>query len=389
MDLSVFTQMAEQAGIYTTKDAWQAKWNHLNRDQGMVVTNKSKWSPFWQLITAIATAPAVSFGALVTSRLMPDMFLQTACDRGLDLLAAGYDVTRSPATKMQGFVTFEREGEGAGDTLVAGTVVCTPQINGQVCRVLTTEKAVFAPESQTAEVPVEAELPGAAANLAPGYYCLLQEPQRGITVRAGSDRITVPGFDAESDAALRLRCRNRFMAAGRWHHDAVYRDLISRFARIPVDYIWFEHGAPRGPCSANAYIMTDSGSPPRSFTDSINRYLEASGEHGHGDDLRCFPVPLTPVLLKPHIAVNSTWRQERKAELVTGVQEMIRCAFRQNRLYGSHVTQTTPFSRFSFSRLAGELHAYFPALFSVEFHHDDIETKMALTHFTSLEIITE
>ncbi|MEX4366120.1 hypothetical protein MZA93_00535, partial [Haemophilus influenzae] len=44
----------------------------------------------------------------------------------------------------------------------------------------------------------------------------------------------------------------------------------------------------------------------------------------------------------------------RKQEIVQQVENMIRCAFRENNNYG--VTRTYPFSRFSWSKLGEEIH---------------------------------
>ena len=56
------------------------------------------------------------------------------------------------------------------------------------------------------------------------------------------------------------------------------------------------------------------------------------------------------IYFQPSIFVGEV----RKQEIVQQVENMIRCAFRENNNYG--VTRTYPFSRFSWSKLGEEIH---------------------------------
>ena len=42
--------------------------------------------------------------------------------------------------------------------------------------------------------------------------------------------------------------------------------------------------------------MIDSGIPTQAFVDSINTHINDSGEHGHGDDMLCFPMPALNII---------------------------------------------------------------------------------------------
>ncbi|EHN7852851.1 baseplate J/gp47 family protein, partial [Salmonella enterica] len=115
---------------------------------------------------------------------------------------------------------------------------------------------------------------GGAYNLAPGYYRILPVAVDGISHVASEENwLTVPGADEESDDELRERCRNQFNLVGNYHTDAVYRSMIAGVAGLSIDRIFFEHEAPRGPGTANAYLLLDSGVASAPFVDAVNDYI--------------------------------------------------------------------------------------------------------------------
>ncbi|EJZ9657506.1 baseplate J/gp47 family protein, partial [Escherichia coli] len=99
---------------------------------------------------------------------------------------------------------------------------------------------------------------GSGHNLAPGYFRILPVAIPGIaSVVNREDWLTVPGADEESDDELRDRIRNQFNLVSSYHTDAVYRGLIASVAGLSIDRIYFQHDAPRGPGTANAYLLLD------------------------------------------------------------------------------------------------------------------------------------
>jgi uncharacterized phage protein gp47/JayE len=385
----IYTQMLDDAGIPTTEAGIKAEWDAINEAQDLQIANNSAWSPFWRLITAIVTTPALWLVDLLINHALPNAFLKHATGIWLDLLAWAVDVERKAATKAAGNLLFSRVDTTGEAVVEAGILVATPAINGVVYRVTTTEETTLADGEVSALVPVEAEYTGTAYNLGPGYYTVLPEPVAGIdAVTNESDWISVAGADEESDESLRLRCRNQFSAVGQYHHDAAYRADISLFAGIRTDYIWFEHGAPRGPGSANAYIMIDSGAPAQTFVDEINAYIIDNGHHGHGDDMLCMVMPVTPVPLAVTVYHSSLLTEDEKTALQSGVTDRIRYAFRENQDY-EDMTRTMPFSRFSFSKLADELHDQLPDLVSVAFSLSDIVNAMEIPTLDTLTVTLE
>jgi len=388
-DSIVYKTMLEDAGIPTTQDGIQAQWDKINQESDVQIANDSAWSPFWRLISAIVTTPALWLVDLLINHALPNTFLKDAKGIWLELLAWAVDLERKPATSTKGHIRFTRES-GDGECIIeAGMLVSTPPIDGKVYRMITKEAVTMNDGMVTALIPVKAEKTGTAYNLGPGYYTLLPEPIEGIvSVINEPEWITSAGADAESDESLRLRCRNQFSAVGQYHHDAAYRADISLFAGIQPNYVWFEHGAPRGPGSANAYIMIDSGSPSQEFVDSINAYIRDNGHHGHGDDMLCMPMPVTPKSLTVTVYHDSVLPEDKRAVLQEEVTNSIRYAFRENQDYEA-ITRTMPFSRYSFSKLSDELHGQLPDIKSLVFSLPDIISVMELPSLDSLIVNLE
>lgn len=398
---ALFTRMAADAGMPTTEAEMQTAWEACNTEAGSPFSNSSEFSPFWRLISAIATRPSQWLLTLLVQHALPNVFLKYATGSWLDVYAWGVDVTRKGAVSALGNLTFSRNPGTAGDVAIpAGTMVESPDINGTTYRVATLAAAVIPDGQDSALAAVRAEASGAAYNLGPGYYSILPKAVPGVAaVTNADDWLTTEGADEESDEALRLRSRNQFAAVGQYHHDAAYRAMIAEFAGIRVDYIFFEKDAPRGPGTANAHIMTESGVPPLELVDAINAYIQTSGNHGHGDDMRCFAITTTPVELRvtvyPPVGMDDT----RAEALRLSVEDRVRCAFRENTDFT--LTRVLPLTRFSFSTLSQELHAQLPDLRSVEFTRPaaagegeegelvwvDIVPARALPVLTSLEVV--
>ncbi|WP_067522439.1 baseplate J/gp47 family protein [Endozoicomonas ascidiicola] len=381
-----FTQIVKDAGIPTTEAEMQQQWNQINTDQGSLIKNDNKYSSFWKLVSALVTTPALWVVQFLINNLLPNSFIKTAAGKFLDILAWALGLERKAAVFTQGMITFTRDQVGNVLVVPSGTVIQTPQINGVVYSLVTLADTQFPDNAVTVDIECRATGSGIAYNLAPGYFSILPEPIGGVvSVRNNDDWITVSGADAETDEELRLRCRNQFTAVGQFHHDAAYKAIISEFAGLRIDYICFEHGAPRGPGSANTYLMIDSGAPDQPFVDAVNTHIRDNGYHGHGDDMECFPMPEVINNLNPHAYLNPNLSPEQQAMVMTGIENMIRCAFRENQAFT--VTKTWPFTRFSFSKLGEELHGQFPDLISIEFNQEDIVTQMELPVIGQLNMV--
>lgn len=383
----LFTSMLRDSGMPVTSSEMQTRWETCNAEEGSLIRNDSSFSPFWRLISAIVTAPSQWLVALLVENVLPNSFLRFASGVYLDVYAWGLDLTRKGSAAAQGRVVFTRASATGELTIPAGTFVETPPVGGVVYRVKTLAPCVIPNGSLSLEVAVEAEEHGEAWNLGAGYYSILSQPINGIVdVTNPIDWLDTPGANTEADDALRLRCRNQFAAVGQLHHDAAYKALIAAFTGVRIDYLFFEaRQAIRGPGTASCYVMVESGPAPQTLCDAINAFIMDKGNHGHGDDLLCMPMPEQPETLIVTVHAVDDAGTERRALLLQEVENRIRCAFRQNTAYD--MTKTLPQARFSFSRLGDELHAALPDLKSVEFHRpEDIVSLLALPVLESLSM---
>ncbi|WP_105645299.1 baseplate J/gp47 family protein [Cronobacter malonaticus] len=381
-----FEEVVKASGMPVTKEALRERFNGIVQEEGLI-TNTSNMSPFWRLITAIVTTPVLWLKDVLVGTVLANMFVATASGQMLRLLAWAVNVTAKPATAAQGVIRFYKADAGAVVTIKAGTLIQTERINGTVYELATTADFTIPNGVASALIPVQATDTGGAYNLAPGYYRILPVAVDGISHAVNeADWLTVPGADEESDDELRERCRNQFNLVGNYHTDAVYRSMIASVAGLSIDRIFFEHEAPRGPGTANAYLLLDTGVTSDPFIEAVNDYITTQGHHGHGDDMQCFAMPETRHVLAVTLYVRNlaNLTDEEQSALRTGAENLIRCAFRENNEFD--VKKTWPFSRFSFSNLGRELHRQFAAIDSLAFSLTDIVSGLSVPRLDTLTV---
>ncbi|EDV0528929.1 TPA: hypothetical protein G8C29_004733 [Salmonella enterica] len=356
-------------------------------DDEKLITNTSRMSPFWRIIQLMVITPYLWIVDTLINNVLRNLFLMTASGPFVDLFAAALRLTRKDATRATGNITFIKASPDTSVTVPAGTVIQTERINGVIYAVKTTQQVVIPAGTAQAPVSATATDSGTAFNLAPGYYQILPEAVDGIAaVRNDDNWLTTPGSDQESDDELKDRCRNQFNLAGSYHTDAVYRSLIAAQAGLSIDRIFFQHDAPRGPGTANAFLLLDTGVISQPYLDRVNQYITDQGHHGHGDDIRCFALPETRHDLAVTVYVKNLANisADDTAALQSGVENLIRCAFRENSNYD--VTRTWPYSRFSFSQLGRELHDAFTLVDSVTFSLTDILSELNIPRLNTLSV---
>ncbi|MEQ4641248.1 baseplate J/gp47 family protein [Providencia rettgeri] len=381
-----YEKVLQDSGMPTTEAEIHAQFNQVVADEGLV-TNTSRMSPFWRLITTIVTKPVMWLKEALVNVVMRNMYLATASGAWLDLFAWGVNLTRKPATQAHGVIRFYKVAGASAVTVPKGTIIQTERIAGVIYSVSTTQAVEIAAGQQSQLIPVMADMAGGAHNLAPGYFRILPVAVAGIEqVQSENDWLTTPGADAESDDDLRDRCRNQFNLVGNYHTNAVYRGMIASLVGLSIDRIFFLHDAPRGAGTANAYLLLDSGVASQPFIDQVNEYVMKQGHHGHGDDMRCFAMPETQHALVLTLFVDNigNFSAEQLGSLKNEVNDLVRCAFRENSLY--QVKQTWPYSRFSFSNLGRELHRQFSDIQSLHFSLGDITSELNVPRLTSLVV---
>lgn len=383
-----FKQALNDAGIPTTEEGLRQAWETEVAAQGSALSNTSAYSPFWRIVTALVTKPVLWLITFISGTVLPNFFVKTAEDAWLDMLAWAVNVERKGATKAKGVLLFTRMVAGGALEVPAGTVVQSASINGHIYQLVTTVAGQFTDGMMQLEIPVEAVESGSGYNLAPGYYAILPEPVPGIAQVANADGwLSSPGADPEPDDQLRLRVRNQFSAVNQWHTDAVYRAMIAAFPGVRPDGVYFEHGAPRGPGSANAYVLFEADVPGETYLEQINAHIRDQGNHGHGDDLLAMVMPETQHAISVGIWPRVTLTAEQRTTLKTEAALFIRAAFRESTTADYQPTLTYPQARFSFSRLGEELHQQFPGIESLRFDNADIVSQLTIPRIQSLEVV--
>ncbi|WP_448645605.1 baseplate J/gp47 family protein [Pseudomonas mohnii] len=382
-----FKQALADAGIPTTEAGLRQAWEAEVTAQGSKLANTSSYSPFWRVVTALVTKPVLWLLAFVSDTVLPNFFVKTASGTWLEMLAWAVNVTRKSAVKSRGTILFTRAASGGALQVPIGTLVQSSSINGHVYQLVTTAVGNFTDGLLQLQIPVEAVEEGSGFNLAPGYYGVLPVPVPGIvSVTNTDDWLSSPGADQELDEDLRLRVRNQFSAVNQWHTDAVYRALIAAFPGVQPDGVYFEHDAPRGPGSANAFVLFEAGVPAAEYLVQINSRIRDEGNHGHGDDLLVMVMPETPANITVDIWPRSTLTEVQCAALKADVELFIRAAFRESSAKDYQPTLTFPQSRFSFSRLGEELHRQFAGLESLHFTNTDILSELSIPRIQSLQV---
>ena len=383
-----FKQALADSGIPTTEAALKAAWEAEVLAQGSKLANTSAYSPFWRVITALVTKPVLWLLTFVSDTVLPNFFVKTAEKAWLDMLAWAVNVERKAKTKAIGMLLFSRATTAGEFEVPIGTRVQSASINGNVYELVTTAAASFVEGESQLQIPATAVEAGSGYNLAPGYYAILPVPVPGVVQVVNLDGwLVAPGSDSEPDDELRLRVRNQFSAVNQWHTDAVYRALIAAFPGVSSNGVFFEHGAPRGPGSANAYVLFEADVPADIYLQQINAKVMDEGNHGHGDDLLVMVMPETQHDVSLQVWPVANLTEAQRADLKTDIGLFIRAAFRESTGRDYSPTLTWPQSRFSFSRLTEELHEQFPGIDSLKFDNDDILSNLDIPRLQTLQVV--
>lgn len=382
----MFEKILHDSGMPIDENAVRTKFNELVKNEGFI-TNTSKYSPFWRLVSAIVIQPYIWIKNVFIETVLMNMFLMTATGKFLDLFANAVNLERKTATFAAGEIMFTKSNKNQSVVIPAGTLISSPEINGVTYQLKTTQEHSMPEGVESVRIPVIAVGSGENYNLAAGYYRFLVEQIDGITVTNDDNWLISPGANIESDDDLRDRTKNQFNFVGHYHTDAVYRGIVTTITGISTKQVFFVHDAPRGPGTANLYLLLNDGVDSSYFIDKVNAYIMGQGYRGHGDDLRCFAMPDKKI----DVSVTVYFEREQQPidinQYVLNVEHFIRCAFRQNNDY--QVTQVNAYSRFSISKLNEEMHEQFSELHSIVFNIDDIVSELEVPRLRNLHVKSE
>lgn len=187
----------------TTEQVESAIYDTLTR----VGSSTTSWQPGAVVRTVIRGASIVlaAFSTL-TALIARSGFLELAEGRWLELVAYHvYGVEKEHATYAEGTVRLTNAGGGIYDYDPDDLIFTSPSTGKQYRNAA----AVSLAAGQSVVVPVVAVEAGAASTAAAGTVTALLTPLLGVTV---TNETAIVGLDAESDAVLRARCKEKLGA---------------------------------------------------------------------------------------------------------------------------------------------------------------------------------
>ena len=378
-----FSQLASDAQVPIDEQSVKQEFDRVREQENIVITNQSSIGPFWRFIDGVAVKAALWLLTFLFKNVMPQAFVKKATGVFLELHGRAVDLERKEAVTAIGLVAFTRLETSNELTIPIGAVIRSGVVNGSVYQLVTTQVGQFDIGQSTVLVEVEAVEVGGAFNLPAGTYNTFGSDIYDVTVTNLEDWLIRPGADREEDEDFRARIINQFSAVNQWHTDAVYTSIIASFEGVKTSNIFFQHDAPRGPGTANAFIFFDIGNPSEEFIATIQSEITDNGNHGHGDDLQVMAMPEDFYSLECRIRINSF----NTVSAIERVEQIIRAAFRENIEYS--VTTVAPFSRFSFSKLTFEIHNLVEELDSITFNVEAIESELSIPRLQELNIVVE
>jgi len=184
----------------------------IYRVYGVLGVNTTSWASGAVVRTmTVAVSAMLSAFSSLQAQIAQSGFLDLAVNDWLTLVAKYvYGVTRTDATFAAGFITLSNSGGGIynidpGDLIVATPVTSDPK-SGKAYR---NDTAFVLGASQTITVPITAVEAGSDSTTGAATITRLTTALLNVTC---SNAASLVGLDAESDAALRLKCSEKLGA---------------------------------------------------------------------------------------------------------------------------------------------------------------------------------
>lgn len=237
------------------------------------VTNYNSGGIF-RTILEIFTRGVKAFYTLLAN-VIRQAFVQTATGNWLDLKVGEIGITRKPALKTEGDITFRRTGTSGNVVIPIGTIVETDvDTQGRKYRFITTEEAILLNGTTSITAPAEAEFAGAEFNLGNSTIKNLVTTIAGVdSVDNPSGWLTREGTDVENDTDLRYRYRLKWeeLAMGATKMAYVgYAMEVNGVVDVEVDDAW-----PRGQGTVDVYITGTNGMPTDELVADVQDVVNA------------------------------------------------------------------------------------------------------------------
>ncbi|MGM7743301.1 baseplate J/gp47 family protein, partial [Yersinia enterocolitica] len=95
-------------GMPVTQEQARAEFDLVAKDEG-IITNTSRMSPFWRLVTAITTTPVMWLKDALVKVVMKNLFLASAEGVFVDVFAWAVNLQRKAATPAGGTIRFTKQ----------------------------------------------------------------------------------------------------------------------------------------------------------------------------------------------------------------------------------------------------------------------------------------
>lgn len=207
-----------------------------------------------------------------TEYIRRQLFPTTAQGDYLDAHALERGLTRKPAAKAHGNVTFYRADGNTDSILIpAGTQVGTIR---DARRFITQEDATLASGANQILVPVEAAEAGASYNVNGGTITVILTPVAGIG-RVYNGSLMRSGADIESDDSLRERLLDSYRNISNGANAAYYRLLAESVTGV---YSAGVVGRARGAGTVDVYVCARGGAVSASVLAQVQTLLSQMRE---------------------------------------------------------------------------------------------------------------
>lgn len=227
--------------------------------------DKSEGSPIYD-----ALAPAAAELAQTTiwaQEVLRRGFASTTFGAYLDLRCEEHGITRRPATKATGQVTFTGT---PGTVIPAGTQVSTASSEAAPAIFFATKAEATIGDGGTVTVDIEAVEAGASGNVAAGTITMLAQPVAGVTSVTNA-AATTGGLDEEDDASLLARYLQRVQSPSAGGNKADYANWamevpgVGGVSVVPVR---------DGPGTVSVAIINTSKVPAdQALVDAVQNYI--------------------------------------------------------------------------------------------------------------------
>lgn len=244
--------------------------------------DKSEGGPIYNVLAPIAAELAQA--AIWAQEVLRRGFAETTFGQYLDLRAAEHGLTRKPATKATGQVTFTGT---PGTVIPAGTQVSTEGSEAAPAIFFVTIEEVTIDSGGTATANIEAVEAGADGNVAAGTITVLAQPVTGVTSVTNA-AATSGGADEESDESLLDRLLQKVRQPGTSGNKADYINWaleVSGVGGVQVIPLW------NGPGTVKIVLIgTDKKPASTEVVQAVQDYIAPVSGEGEGKAPICMDV---------------------------------------------------------------------------------------------------